>query len=90
VSDNLLAILPSNAANSTAISILRSTASGSFRDWEVVWEAHEGCGFEPLFDRYRLIKEEEGGDGDGVLSLFVLNGTNVEVVDFDLSGLLID
>ena len=79
--DTLLAILPSNAANSTGISILASTAENQFADWEVVWEATEGCAFEPLFDRYRL------SEGDGILSLFLVNGTDVEVADFDLSGL---
>ena len=72
----LLAILPSNAPNSTALSILKSTATGHFRDWEVLWEINEGCGWEPLFDRYRL--------QDGVLSLYVVNGTNVQVWDLAL------
>lgn len=79
--DTLLAILPSNAVNSTGLSILASTAQNRYKDWEVVWEASEGCAFEPLFDRYRL------SEGDGVLSLFLVNGTNVEVVDVDLSEL---
>lgn len=39
---------------------------------------------EPLFDRYRL---DEKNGGDGVLSLFLVNGTNVEVLDLDLSEL---
>ncbi|KAI5121544.1 hypothetical protein M0805_002603 [Coniferiporia weirii] len=82
----LLAVLPSNAANSTAFSILASTAQGHFEDWTVVWEASEGCVAEPLFDRYRLVTTSDGGDGDGVLSLFLVNGTNVEVLDLDLSG----
>ena len=75
---SLLLILPSNAPNSTALSILRSTAAGHFRDWEAVWEAESGCAWEPLFDRYRLAE-------DGVLSVFLVNGTAVTVVDFDLS-----
>ena len=75
----LLLLLPSNAPGSTALSILRSTAAGHFRDWEAVWEAEAGCGWEPLFDRYRLAE-------DGVLSVFLVNGTAVTVVDFDLSG----
>ncbi|THH08280.1 hypothetical protein EW145_g2816 [Phellinidium pouzarii] len=79
----LLAVLPSNAVNSSALSILSSSAHGHFRDWEVVWEVSAGCMAEPLFDRYRF---EDGGDGDGVLSLFLVNGTNVEVLDLDLSG----
>ncbi|TBU45349.1 hypothetical protein BD309DRAFT_1017869 [Dichomitus squalens] len=78
-SHSLLLILPDNAANSTGLSILRSTAAGHFRDWEVVWEAASGNAWEPLFDRYRL-------EEDGVLSLFVVNGTAIQVVDFDLSG----
>ncbi|KAH8105273.1 hypothetical protein BXZ70DRAFT_887078 [Cristinia sonorae] len=73
---SLLAILPSNAPNSTALSILGSTATGHFRDWSVLWEISEGCGWEPLFDRYRLEQ--------GVLSLYVVNGTNVQVWDFEL------
>ncbi|CAL1702651.1 unnamed protein product [Somion occarium] len=72
----LLAILPSNAPNSTALSILASTAVGHFRDWKVVWEASSGCGWEPLFDRYRL--------QDGILSLFLINGTDIQVVEFEL------
>ncbi|OBZ73458.1 hypothetical protein A0H81_06921 [Grifola frondosa] len=74
---SLLAVLPSNAPNSSALSILRSTAAGHFRDWSVLWETPSGCGWEPLFDRYRL-------DQDGILSLFLVNGTNVQVVDFEL------
>ena len=76
----ILAILPSNAVNSTGLSILASTDTGHFRDWEVVWEVEEGCGWEPLFDRYRL-------EADGVLSLYLLNGTGVVVTDLDLEGL---
>ncbi|KAI0364621.1 hypothetical protein BV20DRAFT_974177 [Pilatotrama ljubarskyi] len=79
---SLLAILPSNAPNSTAVSILRSTAAGHFRDWEAVWEAPNGCGWEPLFDRYRL---DTSTGGDGILSLFLVNGTAIQVVDFDLN-----
>ncbi|EMD35763.1 hypothetical protein CERSUDRAFT_115715, partial [Gelatoporia subvermispora B] len=75
---SLLAILPSNAQNSTALSILRSTAAGHFRDWSVLWEVPSGCGWEPLFDRYRL------NDGDGILSLFLINSTNIEVLDLQL------
>lgn len=81
---HLLVVLPSNAANSTALSILASTADGHFRDWEVVWEVPSGSVAEPLFDRYRL---DETNGGDGVLSLFLVNGTNVEVLDLDLSEL---
>ena len=76
---SLLLVLPDNAAGSTGLSILRGTAPGHFRDWEVVWEASGGCAWEPLFDRYRL-------EEDGVLSLFVVNGSAIQVVDFDLSG----
>ena len=84
---SLFALLPSNAANSSALSILGSTAGGQFRDWSVAWEADSGCAAEPLFDRYRLITEAEGGDGDGLLSLFLVNGTDIEVVDLNLSSL---
>ncbi|TCD70367.1 hypothetical protein EIP91_003719 [Steccherinum ochraceum] len=73
---SLLAILPSNAPISTALSIFGSTAEGHFRDWKVLWETSSGCGWEPLFDRYRL--EED------VLSLYVVNGTDVQVWDFEL------
>jgi len=75
---SLLAILPSNAPNSTALSILRSTAAGHFRGWSVLWESTSGCGWEPLFDRYRL------NSGDGILSLFLINGTDIQVTDFEL------
>ncbi|KDQ57950.1 hypothetical protein JAAARDRAFT_34765 [Jaapia argillacea MUCL 33604] len=75
----LLAILPSNAPNSTALSILSSTSAASFGDWKVVWEVESGCGWEPLFDRYRL-------EEDGVLSLYLVNGTRVVVTDLELSG----
>ncbi|KZT20695.1 hypothetical protein NEOLEDRAFT_1140404 [Neolentinus lepideus HHB14362 ss-1] len=76
----MLYILPSNAANSTGLSILATTASGHFQDWRVVWEVTEGCAWEPLFDRYRL-------ERDGVLSLYFVNGTDVGVLDLDLSEL---
>ncbi|KAM5540076.1 hypothetical protein V8D89_006216 [Ganoderma adspersum] len=79
---SILLILPDNAANSTGLSILRSTAVGHFRDWEVVWEAESGNAWEPLFDRYRL---DTRTGGDGVLSLFVVNGTAIQVLDFDLT-----
>ena len=75
--ETLLAVLPSNAPKSTALSILASTASGKFKDWKVVWEATSGNVAEPLFDRYRV--------ADGVLSLFIVNGTEVQVVDMDLA-----
>lgn len=83
-SRSLLAILPSNAPNSTALTILASTAAGHFSDWSVLWEVGSGCLAEPLFDRYRLDKER---GGDGILSLYVVNGTEVQVIDLDLSGL---
>lgn len=57
---SLLALLPSNAPNSTALSILRSTAQGHFADWNVAWEVESGCVAEPLFDRYRLDKTTGG------------------------------
>lgn len=43
----------------------------------MVWEVASGCSWEPLFDRYRLVE-------DGVLSLFLVNGTDVGVLDLDL------
>lgn len=73
----LLAILPSNAPNSSAFSIISSTPQGSFRDWRVIWESPDGCVAEPLFDRYRL-------QDDDVLSLFLVNGTTIQVLDFSL------
>jgi len=96
----LLAILPSNAPNSTALTILASSpgqSAGSenyltqFTDWTVVWSVANGSSpgtsaAEPLFDRYRLAQ-------DGVLSLFLVGGSqdsiggNVTVVDLDVSGL---
>ncbi|TFK51516.1 hypothetical protein OE88DRAFT_1680346 [Heliocybe sulcata] len=76
----VLYILPSNAANSSGLSILASTGPGHFQDWQVVWEVSEGCGWEPLFDRYRL-------ERDGVVSLYLVNGTDVGVLDLDLSGM---
>ncbi|KAH7918465.1 hypothetical protein BV22DRAFT_1076219 [Leucogyrophana mollusca] len=90
----LLALLPSNAPNSSALSILRSTAAGGFEDWSTVWEVESGCGWEPLFDRERLLgggaasAGDGQGGGDGVLSLYLVNGTNVVVTDLDVSGLL--
>ncbi|KAH8109066.1 hypothetical protein DFH11DRAFT_1516044 [Phellopilus nigrolimitatus] len=79
----LFAVLPSNAPNSSALSILASHAQQHFRDWTVVWEAPSGCSAEPLFDRYRLVNGN-GEDGDGVLSLFLVNGTSLQVLDLDL------
>ncbi|KAJ3554747.1 hypothetical protein NM688_g2946 [Phlebia brevispora] len=75
----LLAILPSNAPNSTAFTIIKSTAVGHFRDWEVLWAAADGCSAEPLFDRYRLQE-------DDVLSVFLVNGREVQVLDFELNA----
>lgn len=75
-SNTLLAILPSNADNSSAMSIIGSTAQSQFRDWKVLWETPSGCGWEPLFDRYRL--------QEGILSLYVVNGTDVQVWDFQI------
>ena len=49
-----------------------------------MWEVSSGCVAEPLFDRYRL---DETSGGDGVLSLFLVNGTSLEVLDLDLSEL---
>ncbi|KAJ3778118.1 hypothetical protein FB446DRAFT_679990 [Lentinula raphanica] len=86
-SDNLLAVLPSNAPNSTGLSILGSTSRGRFQDWKILWEISSGCGWEPLFDRYRLNMEN---GGDGVLSLYLINGTEVVVMDLDLELELVD
>lgn len=80
-SDMLLALLPDNAVNSTGLSIIGSTSQGDFRDWKILWEVAAGCGWEPLFDRYRLNLED---GGDGVLSLYLINGTEVVVMDLDL------
>lgn len=74
-------LLPSNARGSSALVILKSTAQGHFQDWSVVWEG-EGCGWEPLFDHAWLAQS-----GGTVLSVFLVNGTQLEVVDFDLSHL---
>ncbi|TFL03086.1 hypothetical protein BDV98DRAFT_565386 [Pterulicium gracile] len=77
----LLALLPSNAPNSTAFSILAANSWNDFTDWETVWSVEEGCGWEPLFDRERI---QLGGPGTGeekVLSLFMVNGTAVQVWD---------
>ncbi|KAJ8095139.1 hypothetical protein AAF712_006877 [Marasmius tenuissimus] len=71
----LLALLPDNAVNSTGLSILGSTAKGNFRDWKILHEHAEGSKWEPLFDRYRE---------DGMLSLYLVNGTDVGVLDIDL------
>jgi len=85
--DTLLAILPDNAANSSALTILRSTATEGYQDWTAVWYAASGCVAEPLFDRQRLRLGEDGADG--VLSLYLVNGTEVVVVDLDISGVLV-
>jgi hypothetical protein len=77
---SLLAILPSNAANSTALVVLAGTARGQFRDWRVVYDVPSGCGWEPALDRRRL-----GQEGDGVLSLMLVNGTAVSVVDLEFA-----
>ncbi|KAK7036688.1 hypothetical protein VNI00_011353 [Paramarasmius palmivorus] len=77
-SDILLALLPNNAVNSTGLSILGSTAKKNFSDWKILWEVEEGNRWEVLFDRYRLAA------GDGILSLFVVNGTEVGVLDLNV------
>ncbi|ETW76405.1 lignin expressed protein lep1 [Heterobasidion irregulare TC 32-1] len=77
LSTSLFALLPSNAPNSTALSVLRSTAAGHFRNWQVVWEAASGSRAEVLYDRYRLA-------ADGVLSLFLVDGVELRVVDLEL------
>ncbi|KAJ4477381.1 hypothetical protein J3R30DRAFT_3657811 [Lentinula aciculospora] len=85
--ETLLAILPSNAPNSTGLSILASTPQNHFRDWKIIWEISSGCGWEPLFDRYRLNMED---GGDGVLSLYLIDGKDVVVMDLDLQLETID
>lgn len=45
-----------------------------------MWEAESGCGWEPLFDRYRLTDPDE----DGVLSVYVVDDGEVKVLDFEL------
>jgi hypothetical protein len=75
--ENLYMLLPSNAANSTALSLIKATAGGHFRDWSQVWDADEGCTAEPVFDQSRLAQ-------DGVLSVLVVNGTEVGVLDIHL------
>lgn len=76
-------MLPSNAVNSSAFSILSSTAQGHFRDWDIVFEAASGCGWEPLYDRQRL---NVNAGGDGILSLYMIDAGNVAVMDFSLEG----
>ncbi|KAG6906790.1 hypothetical protein DXG01_012123 [Tephrocybe rancida] len=85
-SSDILVLLPSNAPGSTALVILASSAEGQFTDWRTVWEAQNGFDGEPLYDRYRLDESGYVG-GDGVLSVYYVNGTTVGVIDFDLSGL---
>ncbi|KAF5375870.1 hypothetical protein D9615_008247 [Tricholomella constricta] len=85
-SDDILAILPSNAPNSTGLTILASSAPGYFRDWRIVWEVESGFSGEVLYDRYRM-DTSDGVGGDGVLSLFYVNGTAVSVTDFQFTGL---
>jgi hypothetical protein len=72
-------VLPSNVMNSTALAVLASSAAGHFRDWRTVWSVEKGSRWEPLLDPARV--------AEGVLSLFVVNGTRVGVVDVDLAGL---
>ena len=74
--NNLIAILPDNSPNSTKLQLLASTAEGHFKDWKVLWDG-EGNGWEPVLDKGRI--------KDGVLSLLVVNGTEVGVVDFELA-----
>jgi hypothetical protein len=73
----LYVILPSNAPASSALAVLASTSAHGFRDWVVVWAVGAGCGAEPVFDRYRLAE-------DGILSVLMVNGTEVQVWDFDI------
>lgn len=69
-------VLPDNAPNSTALTLISSTAENHFRDWRTIFET-EGNGWEPVFDRYRL--------ADGVLSMMIINGSEVQVWDLTLS-----
>lgn len=71
---SLIMILPDNL--STALTLISSTAKGHFNDWHKILET-DGNGWEPVFDRYRL--------ADGVLSMMVINGTEVQVWDITLS-----
>lgn len=73
---NLIMVLPDNAPNSTALTLISSTAENHFRDWRTIFET-EGNGWEPVFDRYRL--------ADGVLSMMIINGSEVQVWDLTLS-----
>lgn len=79
----LYLILPDNAENSTTLAITASTAAEHFRDWTTVLET-DGNGWEPVFDRYR-ISGLGGRDEDGVLSMLVINGTEIQVWDLDLN-----
>ncbi|KAG6828246.1 hypothetical protein H0H92_008680 [Tricholoma furcatifolium] len=85
-SSDILAVLPSNEPNSSALVILASSAAGQFSDWRSMWEAPSGFDVEPLYDRYRLDSSTDVG-GDGVLSLFYVNETKVSVIDFSIEGL---
>lgn len=82
----LFMILPTNVVNSTGLTILASTPKANFEDWGIVWEIDSGCGWEPLVDKGRLgvFGTEKGWSNDGVLSLFIANGTEVQVWDFSV------
>lgn len=68
-------ILPDNL--STALTLISSTAESHYSDWHRILET-DGNGWEPVFDRYRL--------ADGVLSMMIINGTEVQVWDITLNN----
>lgn len=78
---SLLAVLPSNAVNSSTFSILSSTAKGHFRDWEIVFEAASGCEWEALYDWQRL---DVNAGGDGALSLYMIHDRCWECCSYGL------
>lgn len=82
-SEALLMVLPTNVVNSTGLTILASTPEADFEDWQIVWEVDSGCEWEPLFDKGRLgvFGSANGWSNYAVLSLFVVNGTEVQVWD---------
>ena len=55
----LLLLPPSSAPSSTRVlSILRTTAAGYFRGWELMWAEPSGCAWESLFDQSRFAGHE--------------------------------
>ncbi|GJJ14379.1 hypothetical protein Clacol_008643 [Clathrus columnatus] len=81
---NLIMILPDNAPNSTALTLISSTAEGHFRDWRTILET-DGNGWEPVFDRYRLaggvliMKVEEHDHNTEGASLQLLNRSGLNL-----------